>query len=136
VIIARVARISTWSVLFALVTLGTGSSSATADDHCRLQLGRGWAQGAGKGAMVIKNNGKACGASLYTVPEANVAVEAIKVDLPPKNGTLKIEVPKFLYTPRSGFTGRDRFELSAEGPDRVRGQRITLKGEVAVQVDP
>jgi len=134
--VARGGRLFTWGVLSWLVALSLGPAPAIADDHCRVQLSRGWSQGAGQGTMVTKKNVKACGATLYTVPEANVVVEAIKVESPPKNGTVRIEVPRFFYTPKRGFVGRDRFELSAEGPDQARGQRITLKGEVTVQVDP
>ncbi|MGH2405301.1 MAG: Ig-like domain-containing protein [bacterium] len=84
----------------------------------------------------MKNIGKPCEGTLYTIPDQGVVVDAIKVVSEPKNGTISIKAPKFFYTAHAGFSGRDRFELSAEGPDREKGQRIKLKGEVTVQVNP
>jgi len=118
------------------LTLGLVQLSVAAQDHCRVQLSRGWSQGAGKGTIVMRNDGKPCGIAMYSVPDASIPVDAIKVVSPPKNGAVSINVPRFSYTPNHGFTGNDRFELSAEGLDQERRQRIALKGEVTVRVDP
>ena len=64
------------------------------------------------------------------------AVDTIAVDVAPENGTIKIEVPRFSYTPQARFTGRDRFTLTAEGPDRSRVTRVKLRGEIVVHVNP
>lgn len=106
-----------------------------ADDACRVELSRGWSSGTGTGKIVMKSTQKRCGEALYTLPMDKVAVDVIQVVKPPQNGTITIEVPKFFYSPKAGFTGADRFTLRAEGPDRD-GRRLKLMGEVTVQVDP
>lgn len=123
-------------LLTVLHTLGLGPLPIFADSHCQVQLGRGWTGNAGKGTIVMKNIGKPCEGTLYTIPDQGVVVDAIKVVSEPKSGTISIKIPKFFYTANAGFSGRDRFELSAEGPDREKGERIKLKGEVTVQVNP
>lgn len=122
--------------LITLLLFGAGPLFAAADPDCRVQLSRGWSGGTGTGTIVMKNNGKACGATLYSAPDAEIAVESIQVVRSPQNGTVAIEVPKFLYTPKAGFAGRDNFKLAAEGPNRERRGRVTLGGEVAVEVKP
>lgn len=84
----------------------------------------------------MKNTGKPCSSIMYTVPEHQVTVDTITVETPPKHGIIRIQVPQFHYTPTSGFTGQDRFVVSAEGPDAEKRQRIKLRGEVTVRVEP
>jgi hypothetical protein len=132
--------LKTWRgwMLFLVVLLlvfGVSGPSAMADDECRVDLGRGWSAGTGAGKIVMKNNQKRCGSSLYTVPQDQIVVDAIQVAKPPQNGTIAIEIPKFFYTPKAGFAGSDRFTLKAEGPD-AGGRRVKLMGEVTVQVNP
>jgi len=124
------------ALLLALLVSGVGPSFAAPDPDCRVQLSRGWSGGTGTGTIVMKNNGKACGTTMYSAPEGEIAVESIQVVRPPQNGTVAIEVPKFLYTPKPGFAGRDAFRLAAEGPTRDRRGRVTLGGEVTVEVKP
>lgn len=123
------------ALLITLLLFGVGPSFAAADADCRVQLGRGWSGGTGAGTIVMKNNGKPCGTTLYSVPDASITVESIQVARPPQNGTITVEVPRFLYTPKDGFTGRDNFRLTAEGPDRERRGRVKLGGDVTVQVN-
>lgn len=123
-------------LLATLFTVGLASSMVMAESDCRVQLTRGWGQGTGKGTVVMKKNGKLCGATLHSEPTYGTPVDTIKVLTAPKNGTVSIEVPKFLYTPREGFTGSDRFELTAEGPGQGGRGRVKMNGEVTVQVDP
>jgi hypothetical protein len=110
--------------------------AAAPEPGCKVQLSRGWSTHNGTGTIIMRNVGRPCGDVLYTVPEANIAVDSMTVDVAPQKGTVKVEVPKFLYTPQAGFIGRDRFTLSAAGPDRNRQMRVTLKGEIIVQVEP
>jgi hypothetical protein len=121
-------------VLVTLVTIGFGTS-VTAQEYCRVQLAQGWHTGAGTATIVMRNTGKPCSGTLYAVPQQNIPVDKITVLSPPKNGVVVVAVPRFAYTPNPGFTGEDRFELSAEGPERTRG-RITLKGTVIVRIEP
>lgn len=126
-----------WTALWIILLLfGVGPSFAAADPDCRAQLSRGWSGGTGTGTIVMKNNGKACGTIMYSAPEAGIAVESIQVVRPPQNGTVAIEVPKFLYTPKAGFAGRDTFKLAAQGTNQDRRGRVTLGGEVTVEVKP
>jgi len=123
------------SLLVLPVALGLGMT-AIAAEQCRVQTAQGWHTGAGTATIVMTNSGKPCGGALYAVPQQNIPVDKITVVSPPKNGVVTIAVPRFAYTPNPGFTGDDRFELSAEGPERSRGGRITLRGTVLVRVEP
>jgi hypothetical protein len=114
----------------------TPVAAAAPDAACKVQLSRGWSTHSGTGTITMRNVGKPCGDALHTVPEASIPVDSITVEVAPQKGTVKIEVPKFLYTPQAGFVGRDRFTLFAAGPDRNRQLRVTLKGEIIVQVEP
>ncbi len=135
--IKRLRSVLKWAVLVAiLLTSGLVASSVIAQSTCKVELGKGWAGGAGRGTITMKNDGKPCGAPMYTVPEDNIPVDSIKVVSPPKYGTVSIKMPQFFYTPNPGFTGQDRFGLIAEGPDRGRQQRIRLQGDVTVEVQP
>jgi hypothetical protein len=73
---------------------------------------------------------------LHTVPPQKIAVDKIAVISPPKSGVVVVTVPRFEYTPNTGFTGDDSFELSAEGPGGPKVGRITLRGVVFVRVEP
>ena len=123
-------------LLAMLLTFGFGSSAVVAESPCHVQLSRGWATGNGKGTIVMKKDGKLCGSTLHSVPDYGIPVDTIQVLIEPKNGKMSVDVPRFFYTPNPGFAGRDRFELTAEGLSREGRQRIKLKGEVTVQVDP
>jgi hypothetical protein len=123
-------------LLVTAFILGLACPVTMAESDCRVQLSRGWGQGTGKGAIVMKKNGKLCGTTLHSEPTYGIPVDTIKVLTAPKNGTVSIEVPKFLYTPREGFTGSDRFELTAEGPGQGGRGRVKMTGEITVQVDP
>lgn len=128
-----------WTALFiALLLFGVGPSFAAADPDCRAQLSRGWSGGTGTGTIVMKNNGKPCGTTLYSDPDGGVVVESIQVARAPQRGTIILEVPRFLYTPKEGFAGRDTFRLTAEGegPGVGRRGRVKLGGEVTVEVKP
>jgi hypothetical protein len=128
--------LSRLALLAVLLTVGFGPSVVAAEADCRVQLTRGWAQGNGTGKIVMKKDGKLCGSTLHSVPDFGIPVDTIQVLSEPKNGKVSLDAPRFFYTPNSGFTGKDRFELAAEGPSREGRVRIKLKGEVTVQVDP
>ena len=127
-----------WSaacVVLLLAVLSSGSIIA-AEGDCRVQLVQGWHTGAGTATITMKNTGRPCGGALYTVPQTKVAVDKMTVISPPKDGIVVLDVPKFGYTPNPGFSGDDRFELSAEGPAGPKAGRITLRGTVFVRVEP
>ena len=119
-----------------LFMFALASPVAFGESHCRVQLTRGWGQATGKGTIVMKKDTKRCGRSLHSEPQYGIPVDEIKVLTAPQNGTVAIEVPNFFYTPRAGFTGSDRFELTAEGPSQGGRQRIKMRGEITVQVTP
>jgi hypothetical protein len=123
-------------ILAAIFLLGLAGAVAAAEADCKTQLSRGWGQGLGKGSIVMKKDGKRCGRALHSEPDAGIPVDAIRVATEPKNGAVAIEVPNFFYTPRAGFTGSDRFELTAEGPGVGGRGRVKMRGEITVQVDP
>ena len=124
-----------WIGLLMLpVALGLGMP-AIAANHCRVQVTQGWYTGAGTATIVMTNTGQPCGGALYAVPQQNIPVDKITVVSPPKNGVVTIAVPRFAYAPNPGFVGDDRFELSAEGPERSRVGRITLRGTVLIRVE-
>jgi hypothetical protein len=123
------------SVTVGAIALGLASAAST-EEQCRVQLGQGWSALTGRGTITMKNVGKPCGSAMYSVPDTNVPVDTITVDIAPQKGSVKVEVPRFFYTPQVGFTGRDRFTIVAEGPDRSRQMRVKLKGEITVQVEP
>jgi hypothetical protein len=129
-----------FAVIGLVLSLLLGPASrfgiAVASQHCRVQIVQGWHTGAGTATIVMRNVGAPCGGALYTLPQRSVAVDKIVVLVPPKNGTVTVEVPRFGYTPNQGFAGEDRFELSAEGPGPARGDRISLRGVVTVRVEP
>jgi len=123
-------------LLITALILGLACPVTMAESDCRVQLSRGWGQAIGKGTIVMKKDGKRCGRTLHSEPESGIPVDVIRVLTEPKNGTVLIEVPNFFYTPRAGFTGPDRFELTAEGPGVGGRGRVKMKGEITVQVDP
>jgi hypothetical protein len=84
--------------------------------------------------MIMKNDGKPCTSILYSVPEDRIPVDTIQVSRAPQNGTVTVSPPRYSYTPKEGFTGRDRFSLTAEGPGRTGRTRVKLAGEVTVEV--
>lgn len=122
-------------VLLILLVLGPGSSPVIAESHCQVSLGRGWANSTGQGSIIMRNTGQPCVGTLSSDPAAGIVVDTLRVVSPPRNGVVSVNAPRFSYTPNPGYVGRDRFELSAEGPLRG-GRRIKLGGEVTVQVNP
>ncbi len=109
---------------------------AAAVHDCRVPRIHGWQTGAGTATITMRNTGKPCGAELYTIPQQKIAVDKIAVISAPKSGVVVVTVPRFEYTPNTGFTGDDLFELSAEGPAGPKAGRITLRGTVFVRVEP
>jgi hypothetical protein len=123
-------------ILVATIAAGGSPASGATEQQCKVELSTGWSLLAGRGTITMRNDGKPCGGAMYSVPDSGVPVDTITVEIAPQKGTVKIEAPKFFYTPQVGFTGRDRFMLVAEGPDRSRAHRIKLRGEIVVQVNP
>lgn len=122
-------------VALIFFVLGPDPSPVIAESHCQVTLGRGWANGTGQGSIVMRNTGQPCVGAISSDPEAGIFVDTLRVVSQPRNGAVSINAPRFSYTPNPGYVGRDRFELNAEG--RLRGgRRITLGGEVTVQVNP
>lgn len=117
-----------------LVCLGVLVSDAAAPAFaCSVELGRGWARGAGAGTITMVKGGKNCGAQMWTVPEARLPVATISVTTPPSNGRLTTKGNAFQYTPAPGFQGQDSFALSGTGRDQT-GASVTLTGRVSVTV--
>ena len=125
-----------WGLLLATLLMAGLAMSARAQSDCRVEVVEGWHTGAGTATIIMRNGGSPCGGTLYTVPKQKVAVDKMIVVVPPKNGVVVVAVPRFAYTPNAGFVGEDRFELSAEGPGRAKGNRLTLSGVVLVRVEP
>lgn len=124
-----------FGILFVLLNLGSDPSPVLADSHCRVTMGRGWGSGTGQALIVMKNTGQPCVVELFSDPDNRIGVDMIQVVKHPQNGVVAVTAPKFSYAPNAGFTGRDRFELSAAGSVRG-GRRASLSGEVVVQVNP
>ncbi len=121
-------RGASFGSLMAVIIVAFGTASAATNDHCKVQLGRGWSSLTGRGAITMRNVGKPCGDILYSVPETRIPVDSITVEVAPQKGAVRIQVPRFFYTPQAEFVGRDRFTLVAEGPNPVGQMRVRLKG--------
>jgi len=115
-----------------LLAVAFSVSSFALAQACSVDLGRGWSRGGGSGTLVMGAGEKACGGTLWVVPDARIA-KAIAVTAAPANGKLTARGGSFAYTPNKGFKGADRFNLSAQGPDKS-GAMTTLTGSVSVTV--
>lgn len=109
---------------FALTAFST---SAFAD--CRV-TGSGFSWGSDAEVSMTTSPGKACGISM----SMQGSVTSIKLLTAPKNGRAgTISMSGFGYIPKPGFTGKDSFQVRAEGYDFTHKGPIVFTVSVTVE---
>jgi len=84
--------------------------------------------------MVVVNNGRPCGYSVYENPaqRKNPGSEG-EVTVVPKHGKVELKPPRIQYTPEPGYTGEDAFSVQMwTGGTKV----VQLKFNFKVTVQP
>ncbi len=98
-------------------------------ERCRVPPFRGVSSGSGTTVtMEMVADGGDCGAFLYANPVLRVPYNRLFLTTPPMNGTVAIQGNRAAYTPRPGFTGRDRFIISTSPPGSAVFEVTVLPG--------
>lgn len=132
-------RMRAGAMVAALLAPGALASAASGQespgDLCAVSIGRG-ATGAGgaAGTMTVRNAGRPCRITNFTVPEQRVATDRLEVVRAPAHGRLEVIQPNVVaYTPSAGYTGPDEFHYGGSGPGR-EGPTLPFSVRVRVQV--
>jgi hypothetical protein len=130
-------RTRTGAVVAALLATGALGSAASNQESqaelCAVSIGRGaTGPGGATGTMTVRNTGRPCRITNFTVPEQRVATDRLEVVRAPAQGRLEIIQPNVAaYTPNAGYTGPDEFHYGGSGPGR---EGRTLPFDVRIQV--
>ncbi len=97
--------------------------------RCKVPPFRGVSSGSGTTVtMEMVADGGECGAFLYANTVLRVPYNRLFLTTPPANGTVTIQGNRAAYTPRPGFTGRDRFIISTSPPGSATFEVTVLPG--------
>jgi hypothetical protein len=102
---------------------------------CAVAIARGaTTPGGAAGTMTVRNMGRPCRITNFSVPESRVATSRLEVVRAREHGRLDVVQPNVVaYTPRDGFTGVDEFVYGGSGPGR-EGRTLPFSVRVSVQV--
>ena len=100
---------------------------------CVVSIGRGaTGPGGATGTMTVRNVGRPCRITNFTVPEQRVATTRLEIVRAPAQGRLIVIEPNVVaYTPNAGYGGPDEFQYEGNGPGR---DGRTLPFGVRIQV--
>ena len=100
---------------------------------CVVSIGRGaTGPGGATGTMTVRNVGRPCRITNFTVPEQRVATTRLEIVRAPAQGRLIVIEPNVVaYTPNAGYAGPDEFQYEGSGPGR---DGRTLPFGVRIQV--
>ena len=125
------------AVAAALLATGAPGFAAFAQDSqaevCAVYIGRGaTGLGGATGTMTVRNVGRPCCITNFTVPEQRVATSRLEIVRAPAQGRLIVIEPNVVaYTPNAGYAGPDEFQYEGSGPGR---DGRTLPFGVRIQV--
>jgi hypothetical protein len=121
------------ALLAAGAVVSAVAAQASQADLCAVSIGRGGTgPGGAAGTMTVRNVGRACRVTNFTVPEQRVATSRLEVVRAPAQGQLEVIQPNVVaYTPNAGYTGPDEFQYGGRGPGR---EGRTLPFSVRIQV--
>ena len=79
---------------------------------CVVSIGRGaTGLGGATGTMTVRNVGRPCRITNFTVPEQRVATSRLEIVRAPAQGRLSVIEPNVVaYTPNAGYAGPDEFQ--------------------------
>jgi hypothetical protein len=115
-------------VVAALLATGALASAALAQasqaDVCEISIGRGaTGPGGATGAVTVRNVGRPCRITNFTVPEQRVASSRLEVTRAAAQGRLVVIQPNVVaFSPNAGYSGPDEFHYGGCGAGR--GGRI------------
>ena len=107
-------------------------------DFCVVSISRGaTTPGGAAGTMTVRNLGRSCRITNFTVPEQRIATNRLEVVRAPEQGGLEVIQPNVVaYTPNAGYTGPDEFHYGGSGPGR-EGRILPFGVRIQVRVvDP
>jgi hypothetical protein len=102
---------------------------------CVVSIGRGaTGPGGATGTVTVRNVGRPCRITNFTVPEQRVATARLEIARAPAQGRLEIIQPNVVaYTPNAGYTGPDEFHYEGSGPGR-EGPTLPFSVRIRVRV--
>ena len=127
------AVVASAALLVAGALGSTASGQGSQADLCTVSIGRGaTGLGGAAGTMTVRNLGRSCRITNFTVPEQRVATSRLEVVRAPVQGRLEVIQPNIVaYSPNAGYTGPDEFHYGGSGPGR---EGRTLPFSVRIQV--
>ncbi len=126
------------AITFTTVLGACALLASAALAECKGSNGRGWASGNGNGSFEMTQADKTCQISfpgfVFEATNTRIPATEVKLTRAPRNGKLAVAAGRgLIYTPNSGFRGKDTFCTRNTSPDpKVRRQ--TLSGCITVTV--